>query len=217
MKKILLLIVTAVVLLVGAYLLYHNLSESNQAGQLATLPQGNPTEATQKVEPTQSGQATENTASSASTENSENAENTETQAKPQIQAPDFTVYDAAGNPVKLHDFVGKPIVLNFWASWCGPCRSEMPEFQEVFDELGSEVTFLMVNAGGETAKDAETFLQQAGYTFPVYYDLANGASVAYNVTGLPTTYFLNAQGDVVTYAVGAISKATLMKGIGMIQ
>ena len=129
--------------------------------------------------------------------------------KPVNLAPDFTVYDAAGKAVQLHDFIGKPIVLNFWASWCGPCRSEMPEFQEVYNQLGDKVTFLMVNAGQESANDVKSFLENAGYTFPVYYDTTDGAAVAYRVTGLPTTYFLNAKGEAVTYVVGAINKDTL--------
>jgi len=60
-------------------------------------------------------------------------------------APDFTVYDMDGNEVHLYDFVGKPVVVNFWASWCGPCKSEMPDFEEKFGEYGDEIVFMMVN------------------------------------------------------------------------
>ena len=140
----------------------------------------------------------------------------ETEPQPSA-APDFTVYDLEGNPRNFSEFIGKPVILNFWASWCGPCVSEMPEFQEVFNELGQEVTFLMVNAGDETAQDVKSFLQQTGYTFPIYYDTANSAAIAYGLSAYPTTFFINAKGEVVTYAVGAIDKATLLKGISYIH
>ena len=60
-------------------------------------------------------------------------------------APDFTVYDAAGGEVHLSDFVGKPVILNFWASWCGPCKSEMPLFQQMYDTYGADISFMVVN------------------------------------------------------------------------
>ncbi|MBQ4347432.1 MAG: TlpA family protein disulfide reductase, partial [Firmicutes bacterium] len=87
-------------------------------------------------------------------------------------APDFTVYDSEGNAVMLSDFIGKPIVLNFWASWCGPCKMEMPEFNEAYAELGEDIQFLMVNVttGRETQESASAFIEENGYSFPVFYD-----------------------------------------------
>lgn len=132
-------------------------------------------------------------------------------------APDFTVYDANGNPVKLSDYIGKPVVLNFWASWCPPCKAEMPDFQEVYQELGSQVQFLMVNTTvSDTLADAKAFIQSSGYTFPVFYDTKDLASIAYSISSWPNTFFINAEGQIVARASGAISKATLMQGIGMI-
>ena len=134
------------------------------------------------------------------------------------QVPDFTVYDADGKPVKLSDYFGKPIVLNFWASWCGPCKMEMPDFDEKYKELGDEVQFLMVNLtdGQDTVEIASSFIAEQGYTFPVLYDTASEAAYAYGVYSIPVTYFIDAQGYGAAYAPGAIDTETLQRGIDMI-
>lgn len=154
----------------------------------------------------------------AQTEDAPAAENTE-EKKP-IIAPDFTVYDIDGNEVHLSDYLGTPVVLNFWASWCGPCKMEMPHFEEKSKALAGEVQFLMVNVtdgGRETVETASSFIAGEGYTFPVFYDTAHSASAAYGAYSLPTTIFINAEGHAIAQAVGAIDSATLQKGIDMIK
>ncbi len=134
-------------------------------------------------------------------------------------APDITVQDADGNSVSLSDMKGKPVVLNFWASWCGPCQSEMPDFNEVASELGDQIHFMMVNAtdgSRETVNTAKAFIEKSGYTFPVYFDADRSASYAYGVSGIPMTFFIDAAGNYVAHARGAISKEVLMRGIDMI-
>ena len=132
-------------------------------------------------------------------------------------APDFTVCDKDGNPVSLYSLLGKPVVLNFWASWCGPCKSEMPEFDALYQELGDEVTFMMINVttSEESKADPEQLIADLGYTFPVYYDLEGEAVSVYGVSAFPTTFFIGAGGEAVAYAVGAIDGSTLRRGIEM--
>ena len=134
-------------------------------------------------------------------------------------APDFAVYDLEGNAVRLSEFRGTPVVLNFWASWCGPCKLEMPDFDEKAKELEGKVQFLMVNltdGSQETVETASAFIAQQGYTFPVFYDTDQAAAYAYGVYSIPTTYFIDAEGYGVAYASGAISGDVLQQGIDMI-
>ena len=130
----------------------------------------------------------------------------------QNAAPDFTVTDEAGSAVRLSDFRGKPVVLNFWASWCPPCRKEMPDFDKAHRELGGEVMFMMVNCGDD-APDGMRFVQDLGYGFPVYFDTQDEGTTAYGVTGIPATFFINAEGSIVSNKVGSLSEAALRAGI----
>ena len=134
-------------------------------------------------------------------------------------APDFTVYDKDGNAVKLSDFVGKPVVLNFWASWCPPCKNEMPDFQEKYLEYKDEIHFVMVNLTDgqqETMESAKKFLDSTEYTFPVYFDSDLNAAYTCGIYSVPQTFFIDDEGVLVTGAQGAISGDILQKGIDFI-
>ncbi len=144
----------------------------------------------------------------------------ETPAPAAIQAPDFKVYDADGNEVTLSSFEGKPVVLNFWASWCHYCKLEMADFQSAFEDAGDEVAFVMVNATGgsyETQADAESYIADEGFTFPVYYDTESDAVGAYGVSGLPTTYFIDADGNVAAGGSGMLTAEKLQAGLKLIM
>lgn len=154
-------------------------------------------------------------------ENQQTAESVEQDGENELAAaPDFTVYDAEGKSVSLSDFRGKPVVLNFWASWCGYCVAEMPSFDKLNAELGSDVHFLMVNVtdgSSETIDSAKEFISSSEYTFPVYYDTELSAAMAYGAFSLPQTYFIDADGNLVAGARGALSENTLRQGVDMIM
>lgn len=166
--------------------------------------------------------AVEESVQSEPSEDSENkvSEDSSMEEKELVMAPDFTVYDAEGNAVKLSDYIGKPTIVNFWASWCGPCQMEMPDFDEKYQELGSEVNFLMVNmtdGSRETLETAKEFLAEAGYSFPVYFDTDMDAAMTYGVNSLPSTYFIDAEGHAIVMAQGMINAVALQQGIDMIS
>ena len=207
MKKLLALAAGFVLLIAAALVLYTALGNYAQAGQLVTVAT---TEAPTTEAPTAEASTTETPAEVPE----------ETTAPSQVAlAPDFTVYDLEGNPVHLLSYLGKPIVLNFWASWCGPCKMEMPDFQKAFEELDGNVQFLMVNmtdGSRETVETAISFIESQGYTFPVLFDSDMDAAITYNAYSLPTTYFISAEGQVIARASGAISAELLQQGIDMI-
>ena len=134
-------------------------------------------------------------------------------------APDFTVFDANGAEVRLSELFGKPIVVNFWASWCPPCKSEMPEFNKVYEEMGADILFMMidlVDGQRETMEIGARYVADQGFTFPIYYDTKGEAGYNYSISSIPTTIFIDKDGYIITGAIGAIDEQTLRKGIGYI-
>lgn len=129
-------------------------------------------------------------------------------AAPKLSAPDFTVYDAAGNAVKLSDFAGKPIIVNFWATWCGPCQSELPDFNEAYLAYHDQIQFLFVN-DAETVQTVETFVKTKGYSFPVHYDRNYSLMQAYSVRYIPDTLIIGRDGNLINKFVGVMNKSTL--------
>lgn len=197
-RTLIILIIVFVVVIAGAYVLYGRLSTEVETEQLAV-------QQTPEVTP-------------APGENAD-AEN-ETEAEPEkVFAPDFTVYDADGNPLTLSSLRGTPVIVNFWASWCSPCKGEMPDFEEAYKKYGEDIQFLIINmtdGDRETVESAKAYIDSAGYTFPVYYDTQLEAAYAYGVYSIPATYFINAEGYCIAYANSMLDLETLERGIGMI-
>ena len=143
-------------------------------------------------------------------------EATEEATQPKIYpAIDFTVKDFDGNDVKLSDYFGKPIVLNFWAYWCGPCQREMPEFNAKYEELGGDVVFLMVHVDPDTTQ-GRSYVVANGFDFPVVYDEKGQAAATYGITSFPTTFFIDAEGNLQGYYIGVMNAELLQMGIDTI-
>lgn len=137
----------------------------------------------------------------------------------QAYAPDFTVVDAGDNEVKLSDFLGTPVVLNFWASWCPPCKAEMPDFNKVYGEIGDDVIFMMVDlvdGRRETKEKGEKHVTDMGFSFPVFYDTNGSAARAYGITAIPTTVFIDKDGCIAGSVQGSIGETDLRRRVDMI-
>ena len=136
-----------------------------------------------------------------------------------IEAPDFTATDAQGNKVKLSDLRGKPVIINFWATWCGYCTVEMPVFERAYGEYGEDIHFMMLDAVDgvrETRAKGEAYIADGGYTFPVYFDEEQEAVTIYGIRAFPTTAFIDAEGFLVAGIEGALDEARLQRGLEMI-
>ena len=212
-KTFFVLALVFVLLLGGAYVLYQRLSSGQAGDNLAIAGSSTQSGESSSSSPSDSG-------SSQSSSGSTGTQSSQEEEEPELTlAPDFTVYDKDGNEVHLSDFAGKPIVLNFWASWCSPCKSEMPDFNQAYLDYGEEVSFLMVNmtdGNRETVESASAFIEEQGYEFPVFYDTGYDAALTYGAYALPTTYFIDAEGYAVAWAQSALSAENLQKGLDMI-
>ena len=133
------------------------------------------------------------------------------------QAPDFTLSDLDGNNVSLSDFRGQGVLLNFWASWCGPCRAEMPYLQQIHEEwsyLG--VVLLTVNLE-ESSATARDFAISNKLSFPVLLDTQAEVAREYGVSGIPTTLFIDKDGIIKERKVGSFpNKAAIEESLGKI-
>lgn len=123
-----------------------------------------------------------------------------------FRAPDLTAIDVqTGQTVKLSDLRGQPVFLNFWATWCGPCKIEMPAMEQFHREAGPNLRILAVGqTPWETQEQLAAFAKQRGLTFPILYD-GGAAADAYGVVGVPTSFFIDGDGIIRAAYPGALS------------
>lgn len=126
-------------------------------------------------------------------------------------APNFTLADFQGKQVSLSDFRGKLVFVNFWASWCPPCKAETPDLVRMYHRYGSRISFIGVNlTGSDNALNAQAFIKKMGIAYPVLMDTTLSVSQQYRVLGIPTSLFINRAGVIVARVTGAMSP-TLMR------
>lgn len=150
-------------------------------------------------------------------ESSQNADtDTNSEEDKKIEALDFTLYDQYGKEHKLSDYRGKKVFLNFWATWCPPCRAEMPHIEDLYKEYeknSKDVIILGVaspNVGKEGDQQyIEDFLKENNYTFPVVFDDGGMLSYQYGFSSLPSTLIIDEDGYIIKYIPGAMNKSTM--------
>lgn len=114
--------------------------------------------------------------------------------------------------IDLRDVTGRPVVLNFWASWCVPCRREMPTFQAAHERLAGQVAFIGINHQ-DRREDALDLLAETGVTYPIGYDPAGDVARAYGLFGMPTTVFISAGGEILARRTGELDADELERTI----
>ncbi len=129
---------------------------------------------------------------------------------------DVRIFDNTGTELLLSDFEGKPMILNFWATWCGYCIQEMPDFEAAYKEYGDEIQFLIVNTD-DGIVNGEKYIKEKGYTFPSYYDLESYAVMTYGITGIPRTIAIDKDGNIRYNRAGMIDAEALQSIIDMIK
>ena len=130
-------------------------------------------------------------------------------------APDFELATLDGEIVRLSDFAGKPILVNFWATWCGPCRAEFPDFQKTWVDNADNLVIIAVNhTTADQAEQVDDFVSEMGATFPIVLDEDGQAAEAYQIRGLPTSIFIDRDGIVNEVFTGPINQAYIESKLG---
>ena len=225
--------VALVVLIVGATILYNSLakdykpnnvvvlssSQKETASTEASSEEITSKETTSKETSTTSEKTASKVKPSSEVKLSSTAETSSEETVDEPNFYDFTVVDKNGKDVALSKFLGKPIVINFWTSWCGYCVREMPDFDKAAKKY-TDVEFVMVNATAdkrETEEKAKDYIKDNKFTLNFYFDMYKDAVFQYGITSYPTTFFLDSKGNIVSYSAGSLDYDGLVDCIEMIR
>ncbi|MDF2615150.1 MAG: stoA [Clostridia bacterium] len=197
-------LIAAVLLFVGANKVYRNYA------------------AKQIIEESFGSKATEKDFPAADQATSDKAEKPKQNAEGKPLVPNFTLENEKGEEVSLSDYSGKVVILNFWASWCPPCKGEMPEFQKINDELeaSNDVVLLTINLTDgqrETKEKAMSFLQENKYDFTTLFDTEGIASGIFGIQSIPTTIIIDKEGYLHDYIMGATTKSAVLSSVNEVK
>ncbi|MSQ27190.1 MAG: TlpA family protein disulfide reductase [Dehalococcoidia bacterium] len=133
-----------------------------------------------------------------------------------MPAPEFTLQSLEGKPVSLSDYRGKTVLVNFWATWCPPCRSEMPDMQRLAQDHPDDLVVLAVDLQ-EAPDPIASFAKQFGLTFPILLDTRGDVSQAFGVQSLPSSFFIDPQGRIASFNIGALNESAMRRRLQQVQ
>lgn len=139
-----------------------------------------------------------------STGNEENSEELEVGLQVGNLAPDFELETLSGDVVKLSDYRGKKVMVNFWATWCPPCREEIPEMQKFYEDTDVEILAINLTETESNIEEVDEFVDEYGMTFPVLLDSELTAADTYRIQPIPSSFILDTTGVIQYYAPGAL-------------
>lgn len=136
---------------------------------------------------------------------------------PKEKAIDFKLKDLNGKSVSLSDFKGKKVLLNFWATWCPPCRAEMPDIEKLYlENKDSDLVILAVNLGEDT-QTVKSFIDKNKYNFNILLDSDQAVAIKYNIVSIPTSFFIDKEGNIVSKKVGAMSIKEMRDNVNLLN
>jgi len=219
MKKLLLLITTIIVLFGGAFYIYQSNSVTEEV-----VSEESSTEISPQVKSDESHVATSSTIEESEPIEEESKGSIDitsnNQPKTDWEGPSSIYLNSDGDKIDLSENYGKGTLINIWASWCEPCKVEMPYFEEAYQTYGDDINFLMINATEskptETQEAALTFANQMDLSMPIYFDTEMSNQYLFGATILPLTVILDAEGHVEEIVRGQVSPAKLTQLIEQI-
>ena len=209
MKK--LIITIAALLLLGASIYAVNNFNKNQ--QVAEESASSGANAGQEAEV--SNGTSENQGEVSSDKGEEGSSEEADASEEKTLAWDFTFENLEGNKVSLSDYRGKKVFLNFWASWCGPCRLEMPDIEKLHKELNPEEAVILAVNIGEDRSTVSKFLRDNNLTFATALDVFSASPSKYNLRGIPTTFIIDEEGYILSQYSGYMQLSTMREAMGL--